>query len=103
EGCCPLCGGELRKRKGKFGEFMGCSNYPGCKYTYNLDSTGKHEANKVTKETEGKDICPECGSLLKERKGRFGPFIGCTDYPQCRFTREVDVESAAVEEKYSKK
>lgn len=33
---CPVCGGELRRRKGKFGEFFGCSNYPGCRYTRNV-------------------------------------------------------------------
>ena len=33
---CPRCGGELRKRNGKFGEFFGCSNYPACRYTRNI-------------------------------------------------------------------
>lgn len=33
---CPVCGGELRKRKGRFGEFFGCSNYPRCRYTRNI-------------------------------------------------------------------
>lgn len=33
---CPKCGGELRKRNGKFGEFFGCSNYPACRYTRNI-------------------------------------------------------------------
>ncbi len=86
-GCCPHCGGELRERKGKFGSFMGCSNYPHCRYTYDLGENGQER--KVTPETEGKDICPECGSLLKERKGRYGDFWGCTSFPQCRFTRPV--------------
>ena len=34
---CPKCGGELRRRNGKFGEFWGCSNFPGCRYTKNID------------------------------------------------------------------
>lgn len=93
EACCPQCGGRLRRRKGKYGEFMGCSNFPECRYTLNLGPDGTlspgGSGKPITPETEGKDICPECGSLLKERKGRFGTFIGCTAYPQCRFTREV--------------
>lgn len=36
---CPRCGGELVKRKGKFGEFFGCSNYPGCRFTRNTRSS----------------------------------------------------------------
>ena len=34
---CPKCGGKLVERKGKYGEFLGCSNYPRCKYTWNLN------------------------------------------------------------------
>ncbi len=90
EACCPQCGGKLRQRNGKYGPFMGCSNFPECRYTLDLGPGGPGGARRVTPETEGKDICPECGSILKERKGKFGSFIGCTGYPQCRFTREVE-------------
>lgn len=34
-------------------------------------------------------ICPECGGKLKERNGRNGPFIGCTNYPNCHYTRSI--------------
>ena len=89
EACCPLCGGKLVKRNGKFGTFMGCSEFPRCRYTYDPD-TGSvgGKGRRIGPETEGKDICPECGSLLVERKGKYGTFIGCTAYPQCRFTRQ---------------
>lgn len=33
---CPDCGGRLYKREGKYGEFLGCSNYPNCKFTHKL-------------------------------------------------------------------
>lgn len=90
EACCPQCGGPLRRRDGKYGPFMGCGNFPECRYTLDLGTGGPGgSGRRVTPETEGKDICPECGSLLKERKGKFGAFIGCTGYPQCRFTREI--------------
>jgi RecB family exonuclease len=85
QGACPLCGGHLRERKGKFGVFLGCVNYPECRYTRDL---GVNTANPAENpETEGKDICPECGSLLKRRKGRYGPFMA--GYPECRFTRPI--------------
>lgn len=85
---CPSCGGQLRERKGKFGAFMGCVNFPECRYTRDLGVDRKIPANNP--DTEGKDICPECGSLLKKRKGKFGDFYGCSSYPQCRFTRPVE-------------
>ncbi len=39
-------------------------------------------------EDDGGDICPECGAELEERQGRYGTFIGCTEFPDCRYTRE---------------
>ena len=36
EGICPRCGGQLVVRNGKYGKFLGCSNYPKCRYTQNL-------------------------------------------------------------------
>jgi hypothetical protein len=87
QGACPQCGGELRERKGKFGAFIGCTNYPDCRYTREVGQAAANPAQSP--DVEGKDICPECGSLLKQRKGRFGSFMGCTGYPQCRFTRPI--------------
>jgi ssDNA-binding Zn-finger/Zn-ribbon topoisomerase 1/RecB family exonuclease len=105
---CPQCGSPLKKRNGKFGPFLGCTNYPQCRYTrdlgggqgYNagennetLTPTNNPSASAMTPardpEIEGKDICPECGSLLKKRKGKFGEFMGCSSFPQCRFTRQL--------------
>jgi len=79
---CPDCGSELAKRKGKFGEFLGCTGFPECKYTFNLGNP--------TKETDEKMICPECGGHLRKRKGKFGEFLGCDNYPQCTFTRKLE-------------
>ena len=84
---CPLCGGQLKERNGKFGPFLGCSNFPQCRYTMDITA---HKGNPAENpEVAGKDICPECGSLLKRRKGKYGDFMGCTNYPQCRFTRDL--------------
>lgn len=78
---CPECGSLLVKRKGKFGSFLGCSNYPECRYTFNL--------GEKKEELSGDLICPECGSPLREMKGKFGKFLGCSNYPECRFTRKI--------------
>jgi RecB family exonuclease len=83
---CPLCGGRLQQRKGKFGLFWGCSNFPRCRYTLDTRNQGSPAKDP---DVEGKDICPECGSLLKRRKGKYGAFMGCSAYPECRFTRPI--------------
>lgn len=76
---CPECGKPLVKKDGRFGEFIGCSGYPECKYTRNvLDKTGV--------------ACPKCGAehggeIVKRRskKGR-RTFFGCSRFPECDYT-----------------
>ncbi len=73
---CPECGNDLMWRRGRFGPFIACSNYPTCKYIK------KKEAREIGL------LCPECGQgQVVERKGRWGRFFyGCRRYPECRFT-----------------
>ena len=72
---CPECGSALVVRKGRYGEFVACSNYPECKYI-------KKE------EVEVKEImnCPECSGKIVEKQTRKGKvFYGCNNYPKCKF------------------
>ena len=73
---CPECGGDLVIRKGKYGEFIACSNYPTCKYI----KKGKKEVNEVCK-------CPKCDKgMIVERKTKKGKiFYGCNNYPKCQY------------------
>ena len=72
---CPECGNPLVIRKGKFGEFVACSNYPECKYI-----------KKEEKEVKEIMDCPICkkGKIIekKTRKGKI--FYGCSNYPTCK-------------------
>ncbi len=77
---CPECGNELVKRKGRFGEFIACSNFPKCKYTKNISKNTK----KTPVSLEGVK-CPECGGDIVERASRRGKFYGCSNYPNCKF------------------
>ncbi|WP_096015539.1 type I DNA topoisomerase [Campylobacter lanienae] len=79
---CPDCGGELVKRKGRFGEFIACSNFPKCKYTKNLANSNKFEKKEPSKIGIQ---CPDCGGELVERIGKKGKFYGCANYPKCNF------------------
>ena len=73
---CPECGGDLVIRKGKYGEFVACSNYPTCKYI----KKEKKEVNEVCK-------CPICDKgMIVERKTKKGKiFYGCNNYPKCQY------------------
>jgi DNA topoisomerase I len=94
---CPTCEtGDLVIKSGRFGMFVGCSNYPECKHTERyVEHTGI--------------ICPQCGEEhggeivgpLKTGRGK-RPFYGCSRYPDCDFTTwklpKVDEEGEAMEE-----
>ena len=75
---CPMCGSDLVIRKGKYGEFIACSNYPTCKYI-----------KKDKKEEIGKEKiaeCPKCHKDIIERKTKKGKiFYGCSGYPKCDY------------------
>ncbi len=77
---CPLCGADLVYKEGKNGKFIGCSNYPTCKYV-------KKEP-KPEKVYTG-EICPECGKPLLERTDKKGnKFVACSGYPHCRYIKQ---------------
>ena len=71
---CPTCGvGQLSLKTGKFGAFIGCSNYPECRYTRQLGvSEGDGEAENADKEL---GINPASGQAVWLKNGRFGPYV----------------------------
>ena len=72
---CPNCGNKLVVRKGKYGEFVACSNYPECKYI-------KKEEKSVVEIMN----CPKCEGKIIEKKTKRGKiFYGCNNYPKCKY------------------
>ena len=74
---CPECGSPLVIRKGKYGQFTACSNYPTCKYI-----------KKENKQTEKEIICkcPKCEGNIIVRKTKKGKeFYGCDNFPKCKY------------------
>lgn len=71
---CPTCGtGQLSLKTGKFGAFIGCSNYPECRYTRQLGvSEGDGEAESADKEL---GVNPATGRAVWLKNGRFGPYV----------------------------
>ena len=82
---CPKCGSPLSIRLGRRGRFIGCTAYPECDYTRNLNEERDAEPEVV----EGRN-CPECGSQLIIRHGRYGKFIGCSGYPECKYIEPLE-------------
>jgi DNA topoisomerase-1 len=85
---CPKCGKPLSIRLGRRGRFIGCTGYPDCDYTRNLGESHE-EAQAEVEIVEGR-TCPQCESQLIIRRGRYGKFIGCSNYPKCKFIEPLE-------------
>jgi len=83
---CPKCGKPLQIRLGRRGRFIGCSGFPDCDYTRNIDDDRESAEPEVV---EGRK-CPECKSDLIIRSGRYGKFIGCSSYPDCKYIEPLE-------------
>ena len=70
---CPKCGSSLIVRWGRNGKFIGCSNYPDCKYTKPIEQQEEDTGVK----------CDKCGKPMVVKVGRFGRFLACSGYPDC--------------------
>ncbi|MCK5478612.1 MAG: type I DNA topoisomerase [Methylococcales bacterium] len=84
---CPECGKGLSIRLGRNGRFIGCTDYPACSYTRNLNDDGTEAA--APEIVEGRN-CPKCGSDLVIKTGRYGKFIGCSNYPKCKHIEPLE-------------
>ncbi len=91
---CPKCGRPVVIKLGRYGRFYSCTGFkktkkgqpqpPGaCDYSEPLE--GQKDAGLEIIEGE---VCPECRKPLARRRGRFGPFIGCTGYPDCKYIKK---------------
>ena len=86
---CPDCGKKLLMRRSKKGKFIGCSGFPECKYTRNyVDEKTQAKIDEGQKSIENRK-CPKCEADLKIASGRFGPFIGCSRYPECKYIEKI--------------
>ncbi len=76
---CPECGSPLVYKRGNFGVFVGCSNYPKCRYIKNTD---------IIEELEEPEECPKCHKRLVRRTNANGlTLITCVDYPKCKYIK----------------
>jgi DNA topoisomerase-1 len=91
-GTCEKCGSQMVLRRGRFGPFLACSAYPGCRNTKKI-SLDKEGRITVTKKPDRilDEACPQCGKPLAVKDGRFGEFTACSAYPECRYIKLKEV------------
>lgn len=90
---CPNteCTGTLVVKWSKAGEFLGCTEFPRCKYTANFSRGENNEIILEEKQAKGQDKelleieCIKCNKKMTKKNGRYGTFIACSGYPQCTY------------------
>jgi DNA topoisomerase-1 len=88
---CEKCGSKMVIKWGKFGRFLACSSYPDCKNTREIPKNGNGEEPENPQPEE--IPCEKCGRPMVLKRGRFGEFMACSGYPECRNTKKI-VKSA---------
>ncbi len=94
---CPQCGKKMAIRLGKHGEFLACSGYPQCKTTFDFS---RDEKGNIIPEEPAPDpgvTCEKCGAPMAIKKGKYGPFLACTAYPECSHILPLDENGQAAE------
>jgi DNA topoisomerase-1 len=112
---CDKCGSVMVLKWGRFGQFLACSAYPECKNTRDVGpvstdqdraqmpvaakSSGPAKVQAAPDPVEAEaEPCERCGKSMVLRRGRFGPFLACSGYPECKNTRKVTINKEGVAE-----
>ncbi len=97
---CPQCNRPMVIKSGKNGVFLACAGYPECKSTSNFDrdDNGKIIMEEIPEVGEDVEPCEKCGKPMVVKSGRFGPFLACSGYPDCKNTRDLKSKDASVQE-----
>jgi DNA topoisomerase-1 len=89
---CPDCKEPLRIKVGKNGHFLACSGYPECTYSsdYTRDEKGNVQAVAPPEEEVTDKNCEKCGMPMVVKRGRYGDFLACSGYPECKNTQSLN-------------
>jgi DNA topoisomerase I len=101
---CENCGSPMVIKLGRFGQFLACSNYPECRTTREVAKPAAADGDGAKADSASgadgaeaiEETCELCGKPMAMKRGRFGPFLGCTGYPECRNIRRVSKKTGAV-------
>ena len=90
---CPLCKkNPLRIKMGKNGHFLACSGYPECTYSsdYERDEKGVIAPVAPVQSEPTDKVCDKCGKPMVVKRGRYGDFLACSGYPECKHTQSLN-------------
>ncbi len=88
---CEKCGSTMVIKWGRNGHFLACSGYPECKNTKEYARAEDGSIQIVATERPSDEICPACNSPMVIRRGRFGEFLACARYPECKTTKPISL------------
>jgi DNA topoisomerase-1 len=93
---CPECHKPLHIKVGKNGPFLACSAYPDCSYSndYTRDEKGNIQPFEISSGEVVDKYCDKCGSPMVVKRGRYGEFLACSAYPDCKNTQSLNSNGA---------
>ncbi len=112
---CDKCGANMVIKTGRYGKFLACPNFPKCKNTKPLEEidSGRTDGQAAVSDTislksigdgvngsdtpETTEICDKCGRPMAVRSGRYGNFLACTGYPECKNIKSLNNAAPASE------
>ena len=92
---CPECNKQLRIKIGKNGHFLACSGYPECTYSrdYTRDEKGNIRPVEIPEDEITDKACEKCGRPMVIKRGRYGDFLACSGYPECKNSQSLNSSS----------
>ncbi|MHB1697599.1 MAG: type I DNA topoisomerase [bacterium] len=89
---CEKCGKPMVIKMGRFGKFLACSGYPECKSTKELPKDNADSAGGGAENEETGEVCEKCGKPMVIKTGRYGKFLSCGGYPECKNIKPIPVK-----------
>ena len=87
---CEKCGSPMVVKWGRNGSFLACQGYPECRNTKEI-TRGVDGSIEIVPEETTDEVCESCGAPMKVKRGRFGSFLACSRYPDCKTTKPISL------------
>ena len=85
---CDKCGKNMVVKVSRYGKFLACSGYPECKNIKKMDLEKKEPVSNGVEESDV--VCEKCGKNMVIKTGRYGKFLACPGYPECKNIKGID-------------
>lgn len=86
---CEKCGAPMVIKMGRYGKFYACSAFPECKNAQPIEKEDSEEEKEENEKLLKDEKCEKCGGEMEIKEGRFGKYLACKGYPDCKFTKSI--------------